>query len=303
MRKIGLVIFFLGFILFTNSSAQDRFPWEDPCQWDVPYVPTPIEVVDKMLEMAEVSSHDILFDLGCGDGRIVIRAASSFGTKAVGIDIDPERIEECRLNAADAKVEKLVTFLNQDLFETDFKRATVVTLYLLTSVNHELRPLLLRDLKPGTRIVSHDFGMGDWKTDQRAELRAEGRVHIIHFWIVPANVSGKWQFKEGPELTGGLTGLDLHQSFQKINGKAQFGDQSVFIKDTHLEGVKIAFTVEQNSPEGVKKWIFEGRAQGHRMGGTVGIETGNGIKRVNWRAERDPKTMLPLDTDSQTTRH
>jgi SAM-dependent methyltransferase len=307
MRKLGLGLFLIGLIVLSTINAQDRtqwqdrFPWEDPCQWDVPYVPTPLEVVDKMLEMAGVSSGDILYDLGCGDGRIVIRAASFFGTKGTGIDIDPERIEECRINAADAKVEKLVTFLNQDLFETDFKKATVVTLYLLTSVNLELRPLLLRDLRPGTRVVSHDFGMGDWKADQREELRAEGRVHIIHFWTVPANVSGKWQFKGSPELDGKLSGLDLHQSYQKVSGKALIADQSILLKEAHLEGVKVSFTVEQGSANQAQKWVFEGRVQGHRMGGTVGIETGNGIKRLNWRAERDPKTMQPLDTDSNSS--
>ena len=300
MRKLCLGLFLIAAVFLTHNTAQERFPWEDPCQWDVPYVPTPLEVVDRMLEMAEVASQDILFDLGCGDGRIVIRAASHFGTKGTGIDIDPERIQECQTNAADAKVEKLVTFLNHDLFETDFSKATVVTLYLLSSVNLELRPKLLKDLKPGTRIISHDFGMGDWKTDQREEMRADGRVHLIHFWIVPANATGKWKFKSSPELAGKIDGLDLYQNFQKINGKANFGDQVVFLQDATLDGVKITFTVEQSLAIGSQKWEFEGRVQGHRMGGTVSIDSGKGKRRVNWRAERDPKTMMPLDTESQS---
>jgi len=253
-----------------------------------------------MLEMAEVASHDILFDLGCGDGRIVIRAAHHFGTRGTGIDIDPERIQECKTNAADAKVEKLVTFLNQDLFETDFSKATVVTLYLLSSVNLDLRPKLLKDLKPGTRIVSHDFGMGDWKTDQREEMRADGRVHILHFWIVPANVTGKWKFKSSPDIAGKMEGLDLYQNFQRVNGKANFGDHAVFLQEANLDGVKIAFSVEVGVSSRTQKWIFEGRVQGHRMGGTVSIDSGNGVRRVNWRADRDPKTMMPLDAESQS---
>jgi SAM-dependent methyltransferase len=299
MQKLSSGLFLFVFLLSTASIAQERYPWEDPCQWDVPYVPTPLEVVDRMLEIAKVGSNDILYDLGCGDGRIVIRAASFFGTKGTGIDIDPERIEECHINAEDSKVENLVTFLNQDLFETDFRKATVVTLYLLSSVNLELRPKLLQDLKPGARIVSHDFGMGDWKTDQREEMRADGRVHLIHYWIVPANVSGKWKLKASADLVDKLTELDLYQSFQKVNGKAKIGDQSVFLHDTYLEGVKITFTLTENSPYQAKKWVFEGRVQGHRMGGTVAVETSNGIKRVNWRAERDPKTMKPLDSNTQ----
>ena len=122
MRKLRFGFCLIVAVFLANNIAQERFPWEDPCQWDVPYVPTPLEVVDRMLAMADVTGHDVLFDLGCGDGRIVIRAASFFGTKGTGIDIDPERIEECKINAADAKVEKKVTFLNQDLFETDFSQ-------------------------------------------------------------------------------------------------------------------------------------------------------------------------------------
>jgi len=304
MRKLCLGVFLIAAVLLTNNFAQERYPWEDLYPWDVPYVPTPLEVVDKMLAMADVTGHDILFDLGCGDGRIVIRAASFFGTKGTGIDIDPERIEECKINATNAQVEKLVTFLNQDLFETDFSKASVVTLYLLSSVNIELRPKLLKDLKPGTRIISHDFGMGDWKTDQREEMRAEGRVHIVHFWIVPANATGKWTFKSSPEFAGKISGLDLYQNFQKLNGRVKFGEQSVFLQDAHMEGVKITFTIEQDSSNEKQTWVFEGRIQGHRMGGTVAIDSGNGVKRVNWRAQRDPKTMKPLDADLQiTSRH
>jgi predicted O-methyltransferase YrrM len=133
---------------------------------DVVYVPTPQEVVDKMLALAKVTKDDVIYDLGSGDGRIPITAAQKFGTKGVGIDINPERIQEANANAQKAGVSDRVKFLNQDLFSSNFSEATVVTLYLLPELNVKLRPQLFKQLKPGTRVVSHDFDMGDWKPDQ-----------------------------------------------------------------------------------------------------------------------------------------
>ncbi len=149
---------------------------------DVIFVPTPQEVVDQMLKMANVHKGDVLYDLGCGDGRTVITAAKQFGIRAVGIDINPVRIQESNENAKNAGVTNLVTFRNEDLFEADFKEASVVTLYLLPSLNVKLRPKLWKDLKPGSRIVSHDFDMGDWPPEKTVELDG----HTIYFWTVPA---------------------------------------------------------------------------------------------------------------------
>jgi cyclopropane fatty-acyl-phospholipid synthase-like methyltransferase len=148
---------------------------------DVIYVPTPPEVVDAMLELGKVGKNDILYDLGSGDGRIPITAAKKFGIKAVGIDIDPERIAEANANARREGVTDRVTFRNTDLFTADFSEASVVTLYLLDSLNEKLRPKLLRDLKPGTRIVSHAFRMGDWQPEQTRDVN--GRM--IYLWKVP----------------------------------------------------------------------------------------------------------------------
>ncbi|WP_226998502.1 SAM-dependent methyltransferase [Tardibacter chloracetimidivorans] len=149
---------------------------------DVIYVPTPQPVVEAMLRMANVKPGDVLYDLGSGDGRIPITAARLHGIQAVGIDIDPVRIGEARTNAKKAGVDDLVSFRNEDLFQTDFKEATVVTLYLLETLNEKLRPKLLAELKPGTRIVSHAFTMGDWKPERQQEV--DGRM--IYFWRVPA---------------------------------------------------------------------------------------------------------------------
>ena len=148
---------------------------------DVIYVPTPQTVVEEMLRLADVKKGDVLYDLGSGDGRIPITAAKKYGIRAVGIDIDPERIWEAENNARGAGVERLVQFKREDLFKTSFKDATVVTLYLLPDLNLKLRPRLWAELKPGTRIVSHQFDMGDWKPEKKLEM--DGRV--VYFWTIP----------------------------------------------------------------------------------------------------------------------
>ena len=148
---------------------------------DVIYVPTPQEVVEDMLRLVDMKKGDRLYDLGSGDGRIAVTAAKKYGVRAVGIDIDPERVREASENAKKEGVEKLVTFRQEDLFKSDFKDATVVTLYLLPELNLRLRPRLLGELKPGTRIVSHQFDMGNWLPDKK--LESNGRV--VYFWVVP----------------------------------------------------------------------------------------------------------------------
>jgi SAM-dependent methyltransferase len=147
---------------------------------DVPYVPTPQQVVDGMLELGGAKKSDVVFDLGCGDGRIVVTAAKKFGARGTGVDINPTRISEAQQNAREAGVTDRVKFVEGNLFDADFHEATLVTLYLLPEVNLRLRPKLLRDLKPGSRIVSHSFDMGDWKPDKTVDV--DGRV--VHLWVV-----------------------------------------------------------------------------------------------------------------------
>jgi 2-polyprenyl-3-methyl-5-hydroxy-6-metoxy-1,4-benzoquinol methylase len=149
---------------------------------DVIFVPTPQEVVDEMLRLANVKKGDVLYDLGSGDGRIPVTAAKKFGVRAVGIDIDPERIQEANENAKRNGVTSLVKFRNEDLFQADFHEATVVTLYLLPDLNVKLMPRLMEQLKPGSRIVSHQFDMGKWRPDKKVEL--SGRT--IYLWTIPA---------------------------------------------------------------------------------------------------------------------
>ena len=171
--------FLLATMFFAGAaSAQTAARTQAP---DVIYVPTPYEVVDEMLKLAGVKKGDVLYDLGSGDGRIPVTAAKKFGIRAVGIDIDPTRIEEAKENAKKNGVTKLVEFRNEDLFRAKLGDATVVTLYLLPDLNVKLRPKLLTELKPGSRIISHQFDMGTWKPEKRIELN--GRT--IYLWTVP----------------------------------------------------------------------------------------------------------------------
>jgi ubiquinone/menaquinone biosynthesis C-methylase UbiE len=169
-----LLLAFALLVLSTAAPAQSQTP-------DVIYVPTPQEVVDEMLKLAKVGKGDVLYDLGSGDGRIPVTAAKRFGIRAYGIDIDPQRIQEANDNARKNGVTSLVQFRQEDLFKAKFADATVVTLYLLPDLNVKLRPRLLAELKPGTRIVSHQFDMGTWKPERKVELN--GRT--IYLWTIP----------------------------------------------------------------------------------------------------------------------
>ena len=178
MQTLLLVSALLFVTPAAHAQAQPQAAQRHP---DVIFVPTPQEVVEAMLKLAEVHKGDVLYDLGSGDGRIPVTAAKKYGIRAIGIDIDPQRIQEANDNARKNGVTNLVQFKNEDLFQTKFTDATVVTLYLLPDLNVKLRPRLLAELKPGTRIVSHQFDMGTWKPDKKVEL--SGRT--IYLWTVP----------------------------------------------------------------------------------------------------------------------
>jgi SAM-dependent methyltransferase len=170
-------------------SAQAPAPAAPAAQSLAPYVPTPHDVVERMLDLAGVAREDVVYDLGCGDGRLVITAAKKYGARGVGVDIDPERIAESRANAKAEGVDDLVTFKLQDALETDVSEATVVTLYLLSSSNMKLRPILTRQLRPGARIVSHAFGMGDWEPEKVVDYKdSNGSTRRLSLWRTDGRV-------------------------------------------------------------------------------------------------------------------
>jgi SAM-dependent methyltransferase len=177
LAAAALLVFAAG-----SATAAEETAARPKRKLDVWYVPTPPEIVDRMLDVANVRIGDVVYDLGCGDGRMVIAAAKKYGTRGVGVDLDPARIREARANAKQAGVESLVTFKVADLFQTDLREATVVLLYLLPELNRRLKPKLFAELQPGARVVSHDWDMGkDWPPDQYVKLGDDG----IYLWVMP----------------------------------------------------------------------------------------------------------------------
>lgn len=205
---------------------------------DVPFVPTDEETVEAMLSLAKVGPRDVLYDLGSGDGRIVIAAAKDRNTRGIGIEIDPVQIADAMEQAGWAGVEYLVDFVEGDFFTADFSEATVVSLYLLDSINVQLRHRLLSELRPGTRIVSHAFDMGDWRADDRIKMSGT----TIYKWIVPARVAGAWKW-EGSD--GKPYHIKLQQKYQDVTGRGWCGDEEVQLEDIELCGSRLELTVRK----------------------------------------------------------
>lgn len=216
---------------------------------DVPFVPTDERVVKAMLNLAGVGRKDVLYDLGAGDGRIVIAAARDHDARSIGIEIDPLRVADAMEEAGYVGVEYLVDFIEEDIFTADFSEATVLTLYLLDSINVQLRPRLLSELRPGTRIVSHAFGMGDWKADERLEV---GGINIYK-WIVPANVAGVWEW-EG--VDGTPFRVELTQKYQEVEGSVWMADEAVQLKSAQLYGAYLDLEIQVNDSGPIKSFTL-----------------------------------------------
>jgi hypothetical protein len=257
----------------------------------VPYVPTPQEVVERMLAIARVGPHDYLIDLGSGDGRIVVTAAKKHGTRGFGVDLNPDRIQESNENARRAGVADKVAFYQRDLFETSLSEATVITMYLLPRVNIELRPKLL-ELKPGTRLVSHDFDMGDWKPDQFVKMDTQdkyggaGGTSEIYYWVVPAPVAGVWRWELPVSGKPLAYELKLEQKYQVITGSATVGGRAVKLQSARLRGneIRIAFTADVNgSPV---KHEFTGKVAGDAAAGSAQLSGARLQGQHEWNAQR-----------------
>jgi SAM-dependent methyltransferase len=235
---------------------------------DVVWVPTPPELVERMLDMAKVTQQDTVIDLGSGDGRIAIAAAKR-GAKTKGIEYNPDMVELSRKNAAAQGVGDKVEFVRGDIFETDFGNATVITMYLLPGLNMKLRPKLL-DMKPGTRIVSHAFNLEDWEPDQTAEVEYRN----AYLWIVPAKVAGTWRFVSPVGNGQDTVDVQLQQKFQKVAGTARRNGKEVPVTDGRLAGDRLTFAYTDAS--GVKH-EYSGKVTGDRVAGTTKLPTGASV--------------------------
>lgn len=239
---------------FAQQPAQKFEPYSGQPGKDVVWVPTSQELVGGMLDMAKVTPNDFVMDLGSGDGRTVIAAARR-GATALGIEYEPEMVELSKRNAAAAGVSAKATFMKADIFETDLSKATVITMYLLSSLNLRLRPTLL-DLKPGTRIVSHAFSMGDWAADQ-----VESRGGTAYLWIVPAKVAGTWNWP----VNGQEYEVRLQQRFQELSGRATVGGKPAQLTAAKITGDQLVLTIH----DGTAPVEFTGRVNGAAIDGSA----------------------------------
>ena len=257
----------------------------------VPYVPTPQSVVDRMLEIGKVGPQDYLIDLGSGDGRIVVTAAKKYGARGFGVDLNPTRIAEANENARKAGVTDKVTFHRTDLFETDLARASIITMYLLPRVNLDLRPKLL-ELKPGTRIVSHDFSMGDWQPEHHEQVDAKdkyggsGGLSDVYLWIVPAKVGGIWQSELTVRGKPVAYSFNLQQEFQKVTGTAQVAGRTVKLENVKLLGDALTFDLAAEVQGIAVKHQFSGKVEGAYIGGTADLSAPKLQSRTEWSAKR-----------------
>lgn len=259
-------------------------------QYDVPYVPTDYAVVDSMLSVAGVNSSDIMYDLGCGDGRIVISAVKKCNVrKAVGIDIDPFRIRDSNANAKKEGVAGRVEFREENIFEADYSDATVITMYLLDTINLRLRQPFFDTLKPGTRLVSHNFSMGDWEPDRRIKVTGlDGWTgHQVLFWVLPANMSGDWTFTVGNVSHA----LHIDQKYQVITGWVEVNGARRNITNAKVTGYAIQFSVPRDT--GNALYQYQGTLSGDTINGTIL----SGQASSPWTTARDPKTMQKITTD------
>ena len=281
----------------TLSSAQAQVS-------DVPFVPTPPQVVDVMLGIAKVGPSDYVIDLGSGDGRIVIAAAKKYGARGLGVDIDGALVDTARREAQRQGVSDKASFANRNLFITDISDATVVTMYLFPRVVMQLRPRLLRELKPGTRIVSHEFALDEWQPDAKVTVPVPDKPYgapysEVYLWIVPANASGKWRWRApGAARDDEAT---LEQTFQKLDGAGSVEGRPGRIIEGRVNGDEVRFAFRSGN-QGSAVYQFSGRLTGDELRGTA-IVRGETAAQREWRAVRVARGTMNINAGAQAARH
>lgn len=292
-NMLGSLAVMLGAVIAWPVAAQEG-------RGDVVYVPTPQIVVDTMLEMANVGSGDYLIDLGSGDGRIVITAASKYGASGVGVDLDTYLLKLARQNAQKAGVTGKVHFVEENLFMTDLSKATVVSTYLLPEMNLQLRPRVMA-LKPGTRLIAHDYHFGDWEPDEQRQLSVpektvgEPGISYVFFYVVPARVPGKWQSLV--RIGGRETPLEfnLQQDFQEVEGKVEIRDRNLDLRG-RITGERIRMLAGGRG--GVARHEFTGRISDGAIEGTLVIGEGASRQQVAWTAKQIQRGELKRPSDA-----
>jgi hypothetical protein len=255
---------------------------------DVVYVPTPQIVVDEMLRMARIGPKDFLIDLGSGDGRFVITAAKKFGARGFGVDLDTYLLRLARKNAQSEGVADRARFVEQNLFETELGEATVVSTYLLPEMNLKLRPKILA-LKPGTRVVAHDYHMGDWYPDDQRDIPVPEKqvgtpgVSYVYLWTVPARAAGKWQTQLNVAGKDVPYEIAFDQLFQILEGTMRAGSESTTLRG-RLNGDQITFTTQPKGSPGNQRHEFRGRVNFDTIEGTVRIGEGTAVREAKWTA-------------------
>src|SRR5882672_11559503 len=280
----GLLFAVFAFVVPVQAQTQ-AWAWDDGT---VPYVVTPMEIVERMLRMAEVGPGDSIIDLGSGDGRIVIGAAKR-GARGLGVDLDPSLVKLATENARKAGVSDRARFEVRDIFETDLSGASVVAFYLLPDFNAKLLPKLLR-LKPGTRIVSHDGGIGAWPPDEKLEMRTPektvglGGLSKVELWIVPGNAAGQWTSDMGAH--GGRWSFRIAQEFQVLDVNARAEGRDLLVRASRLRGEEIKLVVTGVVNDHAWHHLFTGTLRGSRIDGQVTVSDGS-VSRIHpWRATR-----------------
>jgi SAM-dependent methyltransferase len=259
-------------------------PAERP-QLDVPYVPTSRQTVEAMLRVANVGPNDFVIDLGSGDGRILVTAAKQRGARGFGVDINPERVSEAIENAKAAGVADRVRFFRRNLYDTKIAEATVLTLYLLPRVNLELRPRLLAELKPGTRVVSHDFDMGDWQADLRVTVRGEGSE--IYYWVIPARVAGRWRVKAAAPRGRQTFEIEFKQKYQELEATVRGFERPAAVRDARIDGDRVLFTVVDDA-DFAHRVRYEGKVSGNAISGLLRGDGSAPRGEHKWRAVKVP---------------
>ena len=278
--KIRLLVLFCCLVSATGcATLADRKP-----SAGVAFVTTPYEAVNEMLRLAAVTRDDVVYDLGSGDGRIVIAAARDFGARAVGVEIDQALIKESNENAQKAGVSDRVSFVEKDLFQVDLRGATVVTLFLLPGLNEMLAPKLMEELQPGARIVSHMFDMGEWRPDKTVRVGES----TIYLWVRPAHVAGAWQLHITDAEGLSPRTLFIRQAFQKITGSATLKEGNVGLRDPRVEGDRLAFVVAGTISGYEVRMSFSGIVRDNRAEGSVEIKGGPHTGVHQWKALRTP---------------